>query len=174
MVKNREPICQSSLVFPSGSRRSNMASKPSKIIRCAAVGELIIATGIVLFWIGFYTIGLVDIPDPRLKEIYLAYEFAFPVADICLALVLFRGGLGLLLRTSTGNLFSLLGGAALVYLGMLDVSFNAQHGIYRLGLEEALLNGAINIVCLAYGIFLVLMVWKNKGVFRSETNAQLK
>jgi hypothetical protein len=141
--------------------------------KCAAVGELIIATGIVLFWIGFYAFGFVDIPDPRLKEIYLAYEFAFPVADICLALVLFRGGLGLLRRTSTGNLFSLLGGAALVFLGMLDVSFNAQYGIYRLGLEEALLNGAINIVCLGYGIFLVLMIWKNKGVFRSEANTQL-
>lgn len=139
-----------------------MASNPAKIVRCAAVGEMIIAAGIVLFWVAFYTFGLSHIPDPRLREVYLAFESAFPVADLCLASVLLRGGLGLLRRRSAGVLFSLLGGGALVFLGLLDVSFNAQHGMYRLGFEEAFVNGAINIVCLGYGIFLVLAVWKNK------------
>jgi len=71
-------------------------------------------------------------------------------------------GLGLLRRTCAGHLFTLLGGAALVFLGILDISFNAQHGIYRLGFEEALVNGVINFVCLGFGLFLILMVWKKR------------
>ena len=145
------------------------ALKPEEV--AAAVGELLVATGIILFWIAFYAFGLVDIPDPRLREIYLAFESAFPFADICLALVLIRGGIGLLRRASYGTLFSVLGGAALVFLGLLDISFNSRHGIYRLGYEEALINGAINVLCLGFGLFLVKTAWKNRIEARNFARA---
>lgn len=158
----RDPSPKNSQAVPEKPGIPQRDLNPSKIIRSAAVGELVVATGIILFWIAFYAFGLVDIPDPRLREIYLAFESAFPFADLCLALVLLRGGIGLLRRASYGTLFSVLGGAALVFLGLLDISFNSRHGIYRLGYEEALANGTINILCLGFGLFLVKTVWKNR------------
>jgi len=142
--------------------KMNSSSDSLRKIKYAAIGEIIFAAAIVLFWVAFYSFGIVDIPDPRLREIYLAFESGFPVADVCLALVLLGGGIGLLRQRSSGGLFSLLGGSVLVFLGLLDISFNAKHGIYRLGLEEALVNGAINGACLLFGIYLVLTIWKNK------------
>lgn len=128
----------------------------------AAALELALAVGIVLFWVVFFTEGQVHISDSRLKEKYLAFESAFPIPDAYLSIVLVTGSIGLWRKKSYGLLFSLLGGASLVFLGLLDISFNAQHGIYRLGWGEAILNLFINLMCLGVGIFLILTVWKHR------------
>jgi hypothetical protein len=104
----------------------------------------------------------VNIDDPHLEEIYMAFESAFPVADISLSIVLIIGGIGLLKKTPFGFLFSLLGGASLIFLGLLDVSFNTQHGIYLLGIGEAIMNLFINLLCLGGGVFLIITIWKNR------------
>jgi hypothetical protein len=106
---------------------------------------------------------MVNIEDSRLKEIYIAFESAFPVADFYLVLILIIGGIGLLKRRFYGTVFSLMGGASLIFLGLLDVSFNMQQGIYSLGVEEAVMNAFINSLCIGFGTYLVRSVWKNRS-----------
>ncbi len=139
-----------------------MHIKYTKTVKFAAIMELAIAVGIISFWIAFFSTDLVDIDNPHLKEIYLAFESAFPVADISLSIVLIIGGVGLLKKMPFGFFFSLLGGSSLMFLGLLDVSFNTQHGIYLLGIGEAILNIFINSLCLGGGIFLIVTIWKNR------------
>ncbi len=139
-----------------------MQIKYTKTVKFAAILELAIAVGIISFWIAFFSVDLVSIDDPHLEEIYLAFESAFPVADISISIVLIIGGIGLLKKMPFGFLFSLLGGASLIFLGLLDVSFNTQHGIYLLGIGEAILNIFINSLCLGGGIFLIVTIWKNR------------
>ncbi len=119
-----------------------------------AVWELVIAAGIVLFWAAFFITGPVSIADPKLEDIYLAFETAFPVADFVLAAVLVLAAAGLLRKRSWGRPCTLIGGGMLVFLGLLDTSFNLLQGIYRLGAVEAILNGAINLLSLGSGISL--------------------
>lgn len=137
-----------------------MNNRQRKKFIVAAVLELVLVVGIVLFWVAFFTADEVHINDPRLKEKYLAFESAFPIPDAYLSIVLVIGSIGLWRKKSYGRLFSLIGGASLIFLGLLDISFNTQHGIYRLGLEEAALNLFVNLMCLGVGVFLVLTVWK--------------
>ncbi len=139
-----------------------MHIKYTKAVKFSAILELAIAVGIISFWIAFFSADLVSIDDPHLEEIYLAFESAFPVADISLSIVLIIGGIGLLKKMPFGVLFSLLGGASLIFLGLLDVSFNTQQGIYLLGIGEAILNIFINSLCLGGGIFLIVIIWKNR------------
>ncbi|MGD2245033.1 MAG: hypothetical protein PVI11_00645 [Candidatus Aminicenantes bacterium] len=139
-----------------------MNDRQRKKFIVAAVLELVLVVGIVLFWVAFFIADEVHISDPRLKEKYLAFESAFPVPDAYLTIVLVIGSVGLLRKKSYGRLFSLIGGASLVFLGLLDISFNTQHGIYRLGMGEAVLNLFMNLMCLGAGIFLILTVWKHR------------
>jgi len=139
-----------------------MHIKYTKTLKFAAIMELAIAVGIISFWIAFFSADLVNIDDPHLEEIYVAFESAFPVADISLSIVLIIGGIGLLKKMPFGVLFSLLGGASLIFLGLLDVSFNIQQGIYLLGIGEAILNISINLLCLGGGVFLIVTIWKNR------------
>lgn len=140
-----------------------MDIKYTKTVKLAAIMELAIAVGIISFWTAFFSADLVNIDDPHLEEIYVAFESAFPVADISLSIVLIIGGIGLLKKRPFGFLFSLLGGASLIFLGLLDVSFNTKNGIYLLGIGEAILNIFINLLCLCGGIFLIVTVWKNRA-----------
>ncbi|MGD2295599.1 MAG: hypothetical protein PVF22_07160 [Candidatus Aminicenantes bacterium] len=136
-------------------------------LKIAAVLELVLAAGIVSFWIAYFSADIVQISDPVLKQKYLAFESAFPVADGYLSIVLVIGGIGLLRKKSFGRLFSLIGAASLIFLGLLDVSFNTLHGIYCLGFVEAAMNLAINLICLGSGVFLILVVWastKKQGI----------
>jgi len=134
----------------------------TKTIKAAAIMELAIAVGILSFWIAFFSTDLISIEDPHLRETYLAFESAFPIPDIYLSIVLIIGGFGLLKKRPFGYLFSLMGGASLMFLGLLDISFNTQHGIYLIGVREAIMNIFINLLCLGGGIFLVLVIWKNR------------
>jgi arginine exporter protein ArgO len=137
-----------------------MTSRQGKGLKIAAVLELVLAAGIVSFWIAYFSADIVQINDPVLKEKYLAFESAFPVPDAYLSVVLVIGGIGLLRKKVYGRLFSLIGGASLIFLGLLDVSFNTLHGIYRLGFGEAVMNLFINLMCLGTGVFLIVVVWK--------------
>lgn len=124
-------------------------------MKIAAAIEFVLAGGFLAFWTAFLLTDMVDIADPRLREVYLGFESAFPPADIVLAIVLASGGIGLLRGKPYGRLLTLAGGGALVFLGLLDVTFNVRQGIYSLGPGEAVLNGAINFACLASGILLI-------------------
>jgi hypothetical protein len=139
-----------------------MNNRHYKGLTIAAILELVLAAGFVLFWITFFSVDLVQISDPHLEEIYLAFESAFPVADGYLSVVLVIGGVGLLRKKSYGRLFSLIGGSSLVFLGLLDITFNTRYGIYLLGWGEAVMNLFINLLCLGAGVFLILMVWKHR------------
>ena len=137
-----------------------MTTRQGKGLKVAAVLELALAAGIVSFWVAYFSSDMVQISDPVLKEKYLAFESAFPVPDAYLSVVLVIGGIGLLRKKAYGRLFSLIGGASLVFLGLLDISFNTLHGIYRLGFGEAVMNLFINLMCLGTGVFLIVVVWK--------------
>ena len=143
-----------------------MHIKSTKTIIIIDVIELALAVGIIAFWITFFSTDLVNISDPHLKEIYLAFERAFLIPDMYLSLILIMGGIGLLRKMSYGFLFSLLGGASLIFLALLDISFNVQHGIYLIGIGEAVLNVFINLLCLGVGIILIITIWKNRENWR--------
>lgn len=125
-----------------------------------AVGELVTAAGITFFWMAFFLFDLGNLPDPRLREIYRAFEHAFPVADSWIVACLIIGGTGILKNKSYGVLFSLLAGSSLIFLGLLDISFNIQQGMYCIGIGEAVMNVSINLICVISGILFIAITWK--------------
>ena len=126
-------------------------------LKALAIFELATAVGLFLFWIAFFTIGLAPAhPPPG----YLAFEHAFPVPDIVLALTLLAAGSRLLSQRReqrrNGQTLSLVAGGALIFLGLLDVSFNLQQGMYTHGLWDTLLAVAINSWCIGFGLFVAV------------------
>jgi hypothetical protein len=137
---------------------------PNRTNRVIAGAEFLVASGIFLFWVVFFTQDVVTIKDSRLKEIYMAFESAFPFADFYLSLMLIIGGLGLLKNKLYGYFFSVVAGASLIFLGILDVSFNLQNGLYSIGIQEAVFNALINLACLCFGIYLLFAIWRSRKI----------
>jgi hypothetical protein len=118
-----------------------------------AVLELITALGIILFWIGFFTVGLAPENPP---QCYFAYEHSFPLPDILMSIAMIAGGILLLKGKASGRMLTLACSGGLVFLGLLDFSFNIQNGIYSLTTMDMILNGFINIWCVGFGAAIYL------------------
>ena len=118
--------------------------------------EMITAAGLILFWIGFFTVGMAPESAP---ECYFAYEHAFPLPDLVLAMVLLASAILLLRESPLGKTLALVAAGALIFLGLVDFSFNLQNGVYLSSTLDLILNAFINIWCVAFGL---AIVWRNK------------
>mgnify|MGYP005857871201 CR=1 FL=1 len=53
-----------------------------------------------------------------------------------------------------------MAGSALVFLGLLDISFNVQNARYSIGAVDAAMNLLINTACVLFGPLLVRYCWQ--------------
>jgi hypothetical protein len=118
---------------------------------------LLILTAVltIYFWIDFFYKGNVQVMK---EEWYIKFESAFPVADFWMAACALLGAFGLLTGQSFGPFFALLAASALIFLALMDITFNVQNQMYRLVRKsrEMAFELVINLWCLSLGIILIL------------------
>jgi hypothetical protein len=124
-------------------------------IRLISALEIVTAGGLILFWLAFFTVGLAPENAPTC---YFAYEHSFPLPDGLLAGLLLVAGIMLMLNKPWGSKLSLIAAGALVFLGLLDFSFNIQNGIYMTSTVELVLNAFINVWCVGLGIAIAVLM----------------
>ncbi len=120
-----------------------------------AVLELLTAAGLILFWIGFFTIGLAPKNPPKG---YMEYEHSFPLPDGLLAVLLLVAGILLLMNNPLGGKLSLIAAGALIFLGVLDFCFNIQNGVYKISVGDLVTNAFINAWCVGFGIAIIMVM----------------
>ncbi|MEN6476261.1 MAG: hypothetical protein ABFD81_19755 [Syntrophaceae bacterium] len=119
-------------------------------IKAIVVLETITALGLILFWVGFFTIGLAPETPPTG---YFVYEHSFPLPDLILALGLLVAARLLYQGRSAGRTVSIACAGALMFLGMLDFSFNLLNGMYVISPMDLALNAFINLWCVVFGFW---------------------
>ena len=120
--------------------------------RKMAFAGLVLAAGLVAFWTLFFTVGLSpENPPPGYEQ----FEHAFPFPDIMLAIALAVSSLGVLRNAGWARSGMTAAGGALIFLGLLDFSFNIQNGMYLISPVETAMNITIQSVCLGMGALLV-------------------
>jgi hypothetical protein len=112
------------------------------------------------YWIVYFTSGDVQV---RQDPVYIAFENSFPAADAWMGLCALIGAVGLWRRRSWGFLFGLLAASSMIFLGLMDVAFNLNEGIYAIGGSETVIEVAINLLCLTAGPVLIYYLWKNRS-----------
>lgn len=111
------------------------------------------------YWLIYFSSGEVKV---RQDEVYLAFENAFPAADAWMAICALLGAIGLFRKQAMGFLFGLLAGSSMIFLGLMDVTFDINQGIYALGGIETAIEVVINLFCLMVGPLIIIHLWKNR------------
>jgi|DewCreStandDraft_1066081.scaffolds.fasta_scaffold00401_15 hypothetical protein len=126
------------------------------------LGGFLILTAMVtvLYWIVFFTTE--GIVQTRTDEVYLAFERAFPLADAWLVVAASLAARGLLRGDAGGFLWSLLAGSSLIYLGLMDILFNLENGIYTALSPSVAIEAVINLFCVIFGPVLIASVWSRR------------
>lgn len=132
------------------------------------------AVFIALYWVLFFFTALTlpnfvkrgeaeafDLPS----QVYLGFERAFPAADGFVAVCLFLSGVFLLQRRRVAVLYGLVGAGGLIFLALMDVSFNVEHGLYGPDTLRSdpgmILEVVINGLCLFGGAFVATYLWRH-------------
>ncbi|NVM27725.1 MAG: hypothetical protein HWN65_02695 [Candidatus Helarchaeota archaeon] len=124
-----------------------------------AILEIIFAIGFVVVWIYLFK---VEFKKPDKTEVYLGYEKSFPLADLgWITPTLLISGIGLLMGERFGVFFAIIAGSSLVFLGVLDISFNLQQKGYTKNKSDTIFNLFINLVCVIFGPILMVFGWLN-------------
>ena len=98
---------------------------------------------------------------------YYVFENAFPAADAWLAASCGLGAWALYKRKAIALFWLLAGGSASIYLGLMDVLFDVENGIYAAhGNAGAIVTEvAINVATLGIGAWSLYFGWKNRRWF---------
>jgi len=127
----------------------------TKSERTIAILEIITSVGLILFWTAFFTIGMAPKNPP---PCYFVFEHSFPFPDVILAIGLLTGSIMMLKGRAGGRRLSLLCAGGLIFLGLLDMSFNFQNGMYSISVADMMTNGFINLWCIGFGISIALCI----------------
>ena len=118
--------------------------------------QTVFAIGIVLWWASYFA-------SPHPKNAVQIYESAFPLPDLAwLTPLLVQAARANFRGSRFAPLWTAAAGGALVFLGVLDFSFNLQHGVYTLSLANGLLNGFINAACIFFGLWSI--TWSKRQI----------
>ncbi len=124
------------------------------------LGFLLILGAIVtaVYWWSYFSGGEVMTSTERW---YTAFESAFPVADGWMALCMAVSGAGLIVGRAWARPAGLLAGSALIYLALMDITFNAENGLYALAATSEAMKAeiAINVSSALLGIWTILACW---------------
>ncbi len=93
-----------------------------------AVLLLVTAVATVAYWVDFFARGSVNVVE---EDWYVKFERSFPVADGFMAVCAAVAAVGLLADRGWGVAVALVTAGALVFLGLMDVTFNLENRLYR-------------------------------------------
>ncbi len=94
---------------------------------------------------------------------YYAFENSFPAADAWMTLAGLGATIALLRRRASALLWSLAAGSISVYLGLLDVLFDLENGIYRSGdTGGVIVEIVINLLTLSMGAVVLVWAWSKR------------
>ena len=129
-----------------------------------AVLMLLTAVGTLLFWVTFFA----DLEVQRSGylasrcDAWFAWEMSFPLADAWMAATAILGAVGLWRLRPTGLLFGLVSGGAMVFLGLMDVLFFLENGLYFPLTGEVAVELFIHIWTAAFGLFAIARIWAQR------------
>jgi hypothetical protein len=122
-----------------------------------ALSVLLIGSAVfcIYYWVDFYITGGVHVIK---DDWYIKFQNSFPAADLWMSTCAILGAVGLLTEQTYGVLFALLAASSMIFLGLMDVTFNIQNRLYRLVASSGQMKFEvfINVYALGFGIALII------------------
>ena len=120
----------------------------------------IVAT--IAYWIVWFGVDREILASAHTAS-YYAFENAFPLADAWMVATGIAASVALLRRRASALLWCVASGATSIYLGLLDVLFDLENGIYGAPDTGAVaVELMINVLTLALGAVVLGWAWRQR------------
>jgi len=117
---------------------------------------------VVAYWLVWYVgdrawLASLDTPS------YYTFENSFPAADGWLAIGFAASAWTLKTRRPSAMFWLLVCGSASLYLGLMDILFDVENGVYRAPDTGAVITeGVINVSSVAIGVWAMWFGWHHR------------
>ena len=113
---------------------------------------------VIYYWVEFFLRKRVQVTQ---QDWYIRFQKAFPVADMWMVMCALLGAIGLLTEQNYGLLFSMLAASSMIFLALMDITFNVENKLYRLiGTSNAMkIELAGNLWLSSVGVILIIYLW---------------
>ena len=114
------------------------------------------------YWLVWFGVDR-DILAAAHTESYYAFENSFPLADAWMLVTGVAASVALVRRRASALLWTIAAGAISIYLGLLDVLFDLENGIYRsVETGGVVVEIAINVLTLSMGTVVLVWAWRRR------------
>jgi hypothetical protein len=119
---------------------------------------IITAILVIYYWVDFFLRKGVQVTQ---EDWYIKFQKAFPVADMWMVTCALLGAIGLLTEQTYGSFFSILAASSLIFLALMDITFNVENKLYHLvsTSNEMKIELVCNLWFLSFGVFLIIYLW---------------
>lgn len=138
---------------------------PARALRTLAVLLFLTGLGTAAFWLAFFA----DYEGQQAGYFaqrcaaWFAWERSFPLADGWAALACLLGAAGLWRGRDWGAMWAWAAAGALVFLGLMDILFFVQNGLYWPVTTDVALEAAIHLWVTGFGLAVLGVVWRHRG-----------
>jgi len=116
----------------------------------------------VAYWVVWFGVDR-EILASAHTESYYAFENSFPLADLWMVATGLLAIVALVRRRASTFLWCVAAGSSSVYLGLLDVLFDLENGIYRSPDHGAVaVEVSINVLTIAMGAVVIAWAWAQR------------
>ncbi len=144
----------------SDARSSAAADVPGRRFILGVLVFGIVAT--VAYWVVWFGVDR-EILASAHTDSYYAFENAFPLADAWMVATGIAASVALVRRRASALVWCVAAGATSIYLGLLDVLFDLENGVYGAPDTGAVaVELTINVLTLALGTVVLGWAWRRR------------
>ena len=97
-----------------------------------------------------------------MDELAFKHEKSFPLPDLGWIMpCLFIAGIGILMEQKFGYFFSALAGSGMMFLGLIDLAFDIQNGVFKKKEFATYMGIFIILLMLVLGPIFIIYAWFN-------------
>jgi hypothetical protein len=139
---------------------------------CFILGVLIFGVLATLaYWLVWFGIDREILASAHTPS-YYAFENSFPLADSWMVLTGLAASVALLRKRASALLWCIAAGAISIYLGLLDVLFDLENGIYRSAdTGGVVVEIVINVLTLSMGVVVLAWAWRSRRALLALSEA---
>ena len=129
---------------------------------------ILFAVSVVYFWATWFLAPEMiqaRSPDAHDYQIYVSFEQAFILADCWLVISLLIGAVGLWRMRDWGLLFALLAGGGCIFLALMDLLYDLQHGMFVPLTSESATELIIVVLTLSLAPISIYLLWRHRRMF---------
>jgi hypothetical protein len=130
------------------------------------LGLILVAfVALVAYWVVWFFVDRAILASANTPA-YFAFENSFPAADGWLAIACAATAWTLHRGRPSALLWLLVGGSSAIYLGLIDVLFDLENGIYAAPTGDwgaVATELFINVYSLGVGAWAIVFGWRNRG-----------